>query len=271
MSAGETTVAQGSSPRSDDAFQQLLLKFSAAAADGTSPPALIRLFCQGTREFFQVDGAYFWQRVSTDELMGAEADGVRADKFRGTRLTASQSAVAIEAFQQRKAVLRNHLDPSRYLMAAEFGARSIMGAPLVVGNETIGAATFVHCTDPDFFNEDLAAKATILAGQLGSLLEASRLTQVSREEHRRTEILAEVAQALHSAPESAAVVEAVADRLRVLLRTRLVCILLRESAGFSLRAVAAESPQLAASVRARHDRRGLQFSADLGQPRGGGR
>ncbi len=148
-------------------------------------------------------------------------------------------------------------------MAAEFRALSIMAAPLVVGNEVIGATTFLHSSDPDFFNEDLAAKATILAGQLGSLLEARRLTQVSREEHRRTEILAEVAQALRSAPESAAVVEAVADRLRVLLRTRLVCMLLREGAGFSLRAVAAESPQLAASVRSRHDRRGLQFAADL--------
>jgi hypothetical protein len=59
------------------------------------------------------------------------------------------------------------------------------------------------------------------------------------------------------------VAEAVADRLRVLLRTRLVCMMLREGAAFSLRAVAAESPQLAASVRARHDRRGLQFAADL--------
>ena len=58
-------------------------------------------------------------------------------------------------------------------------------------------------------------------------------------------------------------VEAVADRLRVLLRTRLVCLLLREGPGFSLRAVSAESPQLAASVRSRHDRRGLQFAADL--------
>ncbi len=64
-------------------------------------------------------------------------------------------------------------------------------------------------------------------------------------------------------PQSAAVVEAVADRLRVLLRTRLVCMMLREGTGFSLNAVAAESPQLAASVRARHDRRGLQFAADL--------
>ena len=58
-------------------------------------------------------------------------------------------------------------------------------------------------------------------------------------------------------------VEAVADRLRVLLRTRLVCMMLREGGGFSLGAVAAESSQLAASVRARHDRRGLQFAADL--------
>jgi PAS domain S-box-containing protein len=265
MSAGDATVVRVGNPRSDDAFQRLLLKFSAAAVEGTSAPAMIRLFCEATRQFFQVDGAYFWQCVSGDEVVGAEADGLMADRFRGTRLKATQNsvAIAIEAIRKRKTLYENHLDPSTYRMAAEFRALSIMAAPLVVGNEVLGATTFLHSSDPDFFNEDLAAKATILAGQLGSLLEARRLTQVSREEHRRTEILAEVAQALRSAPESAAVVEAVADRLRVLLRTRLVCVLLREGAGFSLRAVAAESPQLAASVRSRHDRRGLQFAADL--------
>ena len=264
MSAEDAAV-QRNNPRSDDAFQRLLLKFSDAAAQGTPAQELIRLFCQATREFFQVDGAYFWQRVSADELVGAEADGVMADRFRGTRVKASQSSVAIaaEAIRQRKTVYENQLDPRRYLMAAEYRARSIMAAPLVVSHDAIGAAVFLHCSDPDFFTPDLAAKATILAGQLGSLLEASRLTQVSREEHRRTKILAEVAQAIHSAPQSAAVVEAVADRLRVLLRTRLVCMMLREGAGFSLNAVAAESSQLAASVRARHDRRGLQFAADL--------
>ncbi len=265
MSAEDTSAAQHTNPRADDAFQRLLLKFSEAAAQGTPAQALIRLFCQETRELFQVDGAYFWQRVSADELLGAEADGLMADRFRGTRVKASQTsvAIAIEAIRQGKTVYENRLDPARYLMAAEFQARSIMAAPLVVSNESIGAAVFLHCSDPDFFNPDLAAKATILAGQLGSLLEANRLTQVSREEHRRTKILAEVAQALRSTPESTAVIEAVADRLRVLLRTRLVCMLLREGTAFSLRAVAAESPQLAASVRARHDRRGLQFAADL--------
>ena len=146
---------------------------------------MLRLFCQATREFFQVDGAYFWQRVSSDELVGAEADGLMADRFRGKRLKASESAVASDAIRQRKTICKNRLDPDRYLLASEFQARSIMAAPLIVGNEAIGAAAFLHCTDPDFFSADLADKATILAGQMGSLLEANRLTHVSREEDRR--------------------------------------------------------------------------------------
>jgi PAS domain S-box-containing protein len=263
MRVGDTSVLEGATPRSDEAFQKLLLRFSAAAAQGTDAPALIELFCRATREFFQVDGSYFWRRVSSDEMIGMEADGLLADSFRNKRLKASQSAVATEAVRLRKTVYVNRLDPNRYPLAAEFRARSMMAAPLVVSGEVIGAAVFLHASDGDFFSDDLAAKATILAGQLGSLLEASRLSQVSREEHRRAEILAEVAQAIHSVPAAAAVVEAVADRLRVLLRTRLVCILLREESGFALRAVSAESPQLASAARARHDRKGLRFAADL--------
>src|SRR5438309_10065463 len=98
-----------------------------------------------------------------------------------------------------------------------------MAAPLVVFNEVIGATTFLHDSDENFFNEDLAAKATILAGQLGSLLEATRLTQASREEHRRVESLAEVAPALHGPPDVSGVIEGLGDRSRVVPRTRLGC------------------------------------------------
>ncbi len=111
----------------------------------------------------------------------------------------------------------------------------------------------------------MAAKATILAGQLGSLLEAARLSEASREEHRRAEILADVAHALHGTPDVSAVIEALADRLRLLLRTRLVCVLLRREGPFELKAVSAETPQLANSARARHDRQTLRFAADLAQ------
>ena len=255
---------ESSNSRPEEAFQQLLLRFSIAAADpASSPDQLISLFCRTTRDFFGADGVYVWRRLSKEELVGAEADGFRAEQFRGMRLKADQNAVTQEAIAERRTVVANHLDPARSVFAVQFETRSVMVAPLVVGNEVVGAAVFTHTSDPAFFNEDLAAKATIVATQLGSLLEALRLKGESHQEQRRTQILADVAQSLHAASGDTALLEAIAGRLRVLLGTRLVCILLGQGAGFSLRTVAAESPALADVARARHDRRGLQFAGEV--------
>src|SRR5207302_411466 len=147
MRAGDTSVLEGARPRLDEAFQKLLLRFSAAAAKGIDAPALIRLFCRATREFFRVDGTYFWSVLSSDEMVGTEADGLRAESFRGKRLKASQSAVATEAVRLRKTVYVSRLDPARYPMAAEFRARSLMAAPLVVSSEVIGGAVFLRASD----------------------------------------------------------------------------------------------------------------------------
>ena len=251
---------------SDDAFQKLLLRISAKAAERADSSSLIQLFCRATREFFHVSGVYFWRRHAGDELVGEQADGKLAERFIGLRLLPQQSAVTAEAVRVRRTIFVNQVQSTPTFPAArQFEARSLMAAPLVVFDEVIGAATFLHDVDEGFFNEDLAAKATILAGQLGSLLEATRLGEASREEHRRAEILAEVAHALHGTPDVAAVIEALADRLRLLLRTRLVSVLLRREGPFELRAVSAETPQLAHSFRAGHDRQTIRFAADLAQ------
>ena len=198
-------------------------------------------------------------------MVGEQADGKLAASFVGIRIRPEESSVTAEAVRQRRTIFSNHLHAVNFPRAREFGARSLMAAPVMVFNEVIGAAAFLHDSDDAFFNEDLAAKATILAGQLGSLLEASRLSEASREEHRRAEILADVAHALHGTPDVAAVIEALADRLRLLLKTRLVCVLMKREGPFELRAVSAETPQLATSVRARHDRHTLRFAAELAQ------
>ena len=252
-------------PGSDEGFQKLLLRISAKASERSDANALIQLFCQATREFFQVSGVYFWRCDFADELVGAQADGKLAERFVGIRLRPDQSTVTSEAVRQRRTIFANHVKSAAFPAATEFEARSLLAAPLMVFNEVIGAATFLHDSNDDFFNEDIAAKATILAGQLGSLLEASRLGEACREEQRRAEILADVAHALHGTPDVSAVIEALADRLRLLLRTKLVCVLLRREGPFELKAVSAETPQLAHSARARHDRQTLRFAADLAQ------
>ena len=252
--------------KSDDAFQKLLLRIAAKAAERADSGSLIHLFCRASREFFQASGVYFWRRHSGDELVGEQADGKLAERFIGIRLLPQQGAVTTEAVRSRRTIFINQMQLSTTVpVLRQFEPRSLMAAPLVVFDEVIGAATFLHDSDEGFFNEDLAAKATILAGQLGSLLEATRLGEASREEHRKAEILAEVANALHGTPDVAAVIEALADRIRLLLRTRLVSVLLRRDGPFELRAVSAENPQLANSFRAGHDRQTIRFAADLAQ------
>ena len=252
-------------PGSDEDFQKLLLRIAAKAGERCDSNTLIHLFCCATREFFQVSGVYFWRCFTADELVGEQADGKLAARFVGMHLRPEQSAVTADAVRQRRTLFANQVRSATFPAATEFEARSLLAAPLVVFNEVIGAVTFLHDSRDDFFNEDKAAKATILAGQLGSLLEAARLGEASREEHRRAEILADVAQALHGTPDVSAVIEALADRLRLLLRTKLVCVLLRREGPFELKAVSAETPQLATSARARHDRQTLRFAADLAQ------
>jgi GAF domain-containing protein len=256
----------GPAPTADEAFQILLLRIAAKAAERADAPSLIQLFCRAAREFFQVSGVYFWRRHSGDELVGEQADGKLAENFVGLRLLPQQSAVTADAVRGRRTIFVNQVQlGSTFPGLRQFEARSLMAAPLVVFDEVIGALTFLHDSDEEFFNPDLVAKATILAGQLSSLLEATRLREASREEHRRTEILAEVANALHGTPDVAAVLEALADRLRLLLRTRMVSVLLRREGPFELRAVSAETPQMAHSFRAGHDRQTIRFAADLAQ------
>jgi len=195
MHSGNGTLVDDPGSRSGETFQKLLLRLCAAANQGHDTQSLLRLFCQMTREFFQVSGSYFWQVVAPDELVGTEADGFMADEFRGTRLglKTGASEVALESIRSRKTVYLNNVDLERYPMAREYRARSIMAAPLIISGEAIGAAVFVQGSDPAFFSDDLAAKATILAGQAAVALEMTRNLHLSEQHRRRAEALMSLA------------------------------------------------------------------------------
>jgi PAS domain S-box-containing protein len=246
----------------DPALQPLLLRLSEAAQAGSDSISLIQLFCRETREFFGVDGVYFWQLAPDGQLLGMEANGLMADHFRGRRLFFEDSGVAIEAVRQRKALSVNNVK-NRYSPATEFQARSLMAVPLVVSGEVIGAAVFLHASHTDFFHPDSMAKATILATHFGSLLEARRSSPASSEDERQTAILTEVAQAARIVPDTSTVAEAIAEHLRSLLRTPLVAIFLREGEQIALEAVAAASPQLRSALRAGFVGNGLEFASEL--------
>ena len=248
---------------SDPALQQVLLRFSEAARAGNGPASLIQLFCRETREFFGVDGTYFWQLDSDGQLVGMEADGLMADRFRGRRLFFEDSRIALEAVRQRKALSVNNVNHSQHSPGKEFQPRSLMAVPLVVSGEVIGAVVFLHVSRTNFFHAGSMAKATILASQLGSLLEAQRSSPSLLEDDRQAAILTEVAQAVRVVPDTSTVAEAIAEHLRTLLRTTLVAIFLRDGEQITLEAVAAASPQLRSALRAGFVGKGLELASEL--------
>jgi len=248
---------------SEDTFQALLLELSCAAFQNSDADPLIHLFCQRTRQFFQARGAYFWRCTPEGDLVGDQADGLNVERFRGLRLRAGDQAVALEAIQRRRTTFHNEVDMARYPKLARYPATSVMSAPLIVSQEIVGAITFVHDTPDSRFDEDSAAQATILATQLGTALEALRLSQLAREERRRAMILAEAATALHSLPDAHAVIEGIADRLRALLHSPIVLILVQEEGSFHLRAASAETPALARVIHSRSEASRLRPALEI--------
>ncbi|HVP43241.1 MAG TPA: PAS domain S-box protein [Terriglobales bacterium] len=181
MSIRNESATPDTSPGVDSPFQALLLEISTACREGRTLAELISLFCKATRGFFALDGVYYWRLADGEQLVGVDADGFQAERFRASTLRMSESAVAVEAVKSRHTVYANHLDPLKYPMAGDFQAKSLMAAPLIVGGDVIGAIVFLSRDDGEHFDEDLAGKATILASYLGSLIE----TLQRSERHRK--------------------------------------------------------------------------------------
>ena len=147
----------GTTPGSDEDFQKLLLLIAARAREPSDGRSLIQLVCSAARQFFQVSGTYFSRLQSENELVGEQADGKMAQRFIGLRLRPGESAVTAEAVRQRRTIFVNQVHSPLFPAAAQYEARSLMAAPLVVFNEVIGAMTFL---------QRHAAKGQIVTGLL---------------------------------------------------------------------------------------------------------
>jgi PAS domain S-box-containing protein len=251
---------------SGDALQNLVMGLSREASRRVDSGALVQFFCREARAFFQLQGVHLWRLQGRDELVWEQGDGLRIERLLGKKMRAERTKVLFESVRERRTVFSNQLPADSG--EAELGVRAILAAPVTVSKEVIGVVAFLDDSDEPAFNEAFAAKAMRLATELGNLLESASLSAASPAQQRRPEILADVAQVLHGTPDLAAVIEALADRVRLLLRAPVVSVLLKRDsreASFEVRAVSAETPQLANAVRGRHDRQTLRFASELAQ------
>jgi two-component system NtrC family sensor kinase len=170
------------------AFRRVLLEVHSAA-----PSADFHQFthtlCRSARELFATDAAYYFELVA-DELIATHCDGVGCKN--GLRFKRDEVGPLSEALQTRETVYFNYLDRDTDGLATHLQASSIMVTPLTISDEVVGAFVLAAAS-PGFFNDDLAANATLLVGYGSALAEAARLRQASREETQRAEDLMSLA------------------------------------------------------------------------------
>lgn len=251
---------------SADAFQKFVLGLSSEASRRIDPSGLIQFFCREVRAFFQLEGVHLWRCQGLKEVVWEQGDGIRVERFLGKRIRMEESKLLAEAIRRRQAVFSNEVPAGA--CEADLGNRGLLAVPVLLGGGAAGVLTFLHDSGDAIFDEDFAKKADLLANELGKLLEGSRPGDSLPQEHRRAELLADVAQALHGIPDLPSVLEALAGRLRLALRAPVVSVLLQRDgrdAPFEIRAVSAETPQLANAVRGRHDRQTVRFASELAQ------
>jgi len=174
----------------------LLLRISTAAADRSNGD-LVSLFCREARQALEVDGVYLWRLNEPGELTALHADGFMAQEFHSRRLRVEDSAIATTAICSRQTLYVNDVDAERYPMAAEFGAHSLLAAPLMVGGEPIGAAVFLS-SKTGFFSDETAGKATILAATAAAALKVTENLHGAEEHRKRAENLMSLALELSS-------------------------------------------------------------------------
>ncbi|HEX8991235.1 MAG TPA: PAS domain S-box protein [Anaerolineales bacterium] len=194
----ERQSVQDASPLLEDPFQRLLYELATATAQGGDPDSLIQVFCRLARQFFQVSGVYCWKLNADRELVVVAADGTLAERLRDYVIPLFSGALTEEAVLRRRPLYINEFHADRYAQARSLGIRSALAVRLIVAGEAFGWLTFVHEERENFFDDEMATQATILATTLGSMMAMAQVSQQARDERQRAEDLAGVTIDLNS-------------------------------------------------------------------------
>lgn len=246
----------------DDSFQAVLLELSAAAAQGLEFEEMMHLFCRLAREHFQATTVFCWL-VKGRELFGLDGDGADADLFLGKRINLDANTYSGRAVRDRVIVIVNDVPSQQDEIARRIHNESLLAAPLVLGGPVIGVIVFSHKTRKNFFTEELANRAQILATLLGNFIETARLNRASREERRRAESLTRCAQALHSGLEIESVAEELVRSVSDMLLARGTALLLWAGENIRLAAMHSPDPRFTEMIREHHSNGLCPLAAEM--------
>jgi PAS domain S-box-containing protein len=166
------------------------------------PQEVLDLVCHEALKVFEVHGVFLWL-LEGDELVRAAAAGHKAAAFIGLRIALADNILGARIVRQRQAEFVNGVDFSEdkvsFSLARRLDAKSILGAPLIFGEQTLGALMFVDCQNPVRFDPNDKSVVTLLANQAAAAIQNARLFEARERQVQQLAALAQVSRALQRA------------------------------------------------------------------------
>lgn len=178
--------------------------------------SLMDLICQQSLELFKVSGAYVWM-VEGIEIVGFAGQGSARDFFLGLRLPLSEPVtLGPRVIREGRPIYVNRAESSNLVnqpLIRDFGAKAILGMPLLVGDRAVGALMLMENENPDRFSEHDVELARVFGSHLAVAVENARLIEETQRRLKRETLLKEAIGVFTSTLEVKAVLGRLAEKL----------------------------------------------------------
>ncbi|MGH2619987.1 MAG: PAS domain S-box protein, partial [Anaerolineales bacterium] len=177
---------------------------------------LMDLICLQSMQLFRVGGAYVWM-VEGSEIVGFAGHGDARELFMRLRLPLSDpETLGPRVIRERRPIFVNQAASSDLVnqpLIREFGAKAVLGMPLMVGDRAVGALMLMENEKPDRFSERDIQLAGVFGSHLAVAVENARLIEETQRRLKWETLLKEAIGVFTSTLEVQSVLNRLAEKL----------------------------------------------------------
>jgi HD-GYP domain-containing protein (c-di-GMP phosphodiesterase class II) len=208
---------------------ETLERVSRALNESLNLRKLLDLICRESVEVFNTQAAFLWL-LEGGELIGFAGYGPGNDHFLGMRFPIyDPHLLGARVARERKSILVNNvLDAKNVdnIMVELFNIKSMMGIPLIKGEQILGALMITDIENPQRFTEEDLALASIFGGHAALAIDNAQLFERAHLHLEHEKALREIDLAITSNLELSRILKVVLYQTRAQLEVDACSILL---------------------------------------------
>ncbi len=187
--------------RARERYLTLLNEITRAAISALTFPEMLQTLADRLGELFDADGCFItlWDEVR-QATVPAAAYGPLREAYPTLHPQPGEATMTESVLRAGHALVAEDAHNSPYIsprIAAQFPTRSVLGLPLIAGDQRLGAA-LIAFDQPRHFTPDDIARGEQAAAQIALAVARARLLESEREQRALAEALRDTAAALNS-------------------------------------------------------------------------